>query len=201
MPKFGWKHFASKPPDWWNPPSPDPFVRDQLRRIRTLLRNSRPTSVLEVGVGRGRITPWIQGPWPYIGVEVNNALMTEACKCVPDPLILASGTHLPFRERSFDAVVSFDVFMHVWQREMFLRECRRVLKPNGILVINFLRRFSRGWGKYMLGWARRPLTTWRSRDRHYDTTRAVELLLSEIGFSTQVLMGETSVPIICATRT
>lgn len=43
---------------------------------------------------------------------------------------------LPFRERSFDVVFSHSVIEHVASATRYLAECRRVLKPGGILYLS-----------------------------------------------------------------
>jgi SAM-dependent methyltransferase len=43
---------------------------------------------------------------------------------------------LPVRSGSCDAVVSLQVVEHLWEQERFLRECRRVLRPGGELLVS-----------------------------------------------------------------
>lgn len=43
---------------------------------------------------------------------------------------------LPVRDRSCDAVVSLQVIEHLWEQERFLRECHRVLRPGGALLVS-----------------------------------------------------------------
>jgi SAM-dependent methyltransferase len=43
---------------------------------------------------------------------------------------------LPVRERSCDVVVSLQVIEHLWEQERFLRECLRVLRPGGVLLVS-----------------------------------------------------------------
>jgi SAM-dependent methyltransferase len=45
--------------------------------------------------------------------------------------VLADGMALPFRDRSFDLVLSHAVIEHVADAPRYLRECRRVLTPSG----------------------------------------------------------------------
>lgn len=201
MRRFGWRHFARKNPDWWNPLPPGPFQKQQLNTIRSFLTERAPHRVLEIGVGRGRATPWFRGGWFYLGLEVNHDLLAEARRHESGPFIVATGTALPVKDQSIDAVVAFDVFMHVWERAAFLRECRRVLKKDGLLVINYLRRLSRGWRQYLLAFVIHPARTWESRDRRFDSERNMRAILVEAGFEPQVFMGDTSVPFVRARRT
>jgi 2-polyprenyl-3-methyl-5-hydroxy-6-metoxy-1,4-benzoquinol methylase len=43
---------------------------------------------------------------------------------------------LPYKRASFDAVVCIDGLAHVERPWDFLRECRRILRPKGILIIS-----------------------------------------------------------------
>lgn len=51
------------------------------------------------------------------------------------PLICASGSRLPFRSGSFDAVFLAHVLGEIPDRSSALAECARVLRPNGTLAI------------------------------------------------------------------
>lgn len=52
------------------------------------------------------------------------------------------GSHLPMASGSFDLVLSFEVLEHVHDEATVLREWRRVLKPNGEIVISVP---NKGW--------------------------------------------------------
>jgi len=43
---------------------------------------------------------------------------------------------LPVRDEGCDAVVSLQVIEHLWDQERFLRECLRVLRPGGALMVS-----------------------------------------------------------------
>lgn len=43
---------------------------------------------------------------------------------------------LPVRDGGCDAVVSFQVIEHLWDQERFLRECHRVLRSGGTLLVS-----------------------------------------------------------------
>lgn len=91
--------------------------------------------LLEVGFGNGQTLRRMQSlGWSVQGVEfdpvaVNNA-RASGLKVYQGDL---GSQHFP--ESSFDAVVSSHVIEHLHDPEGFLRECRRVLKRGGSLLI------------------------------------------------------------------
>ncbi|MBU7017902.1 MAG: class I SAM-dependent methyltransferase [Theionarchaea archaeon] len=58
--------------------------------------------------------------------------------------ILGEGERLPFKDESFDIVVSGDVLEHTIDRIRYLQEAHRVLKKGGIFILNTPRT---GWKK------------------------------------------------------
>jgi ubiquinone/menaquinone biosynthesis C-methylase UbiE len=51
--------------------------------------------------------------------------------------VLSEGAGLPFADNSFDAIVSYEVFEHLPDAALMLRECHRVLKPSGVMCVVF----------------------------------------------------------------
>ncbi|MEM3714944.1 MAG: class I SAM-dependent methyltransferase, partial [Nitrososphaeria archaeon] len=48
--------------------------------------------------------------------------------------IRLDATHLPFVDDSFDCVITFETIEHLKEYERFIKECRRILKIDGILI-------------------------------------------------------------------
>lgn len=61
------------------------------------------------------------------------------------PLLRGTAFALPFRDRSFDCVISSEVIEHVAYDEVLFTEIKRVLKPGGMLVIGTPDYATVGW--------------------------------------------------------
>lgn len=108
------------------------------------------TKVLDLGCGVGNAIPYLAGGHDCRVVSlldfVPEALARASRRAAAASLSaravrqdLASGSRLPFRTASHDAVLASLVFSYVADPHTLLREIRRVLKPGGVLVASTLR--------------------------------------------------------------
>jgi SAM-dependent methyltransferase len=73
------------------------------------------------------------------GVDVSEATIEHARRRYPDPRLefrSADCLDLPFPDDSFECIVSFETLEHLADHEGLLREFRRVLAPNGFLLLS-----------------------------------------------------------------
>lgn len=104
--------------------------------IESMYTNTLPVGkVLEVGCGNGsRLTALRKNGWDAIGQDVDEEAVKYA-KSKGEKVILGSLDQIDCPENSFDAVVSNHVFEHVSNPLQFLADCKRLMKPNGRLVV------------------------------------------------------------------
>lgn len=123
--------------------------RDVVRSIEPELRRLGPEQrgrALEIGCGPGRLIRHLS---PYFGeihgVDVSDemiALARQKLGDVPNAHFhVTSGSSLSmFPDESFDFVYSYAVFQHIPSRDVvyeYLREIRRVMRPEGIAWLQF----------------------------------------------------------------
>lgn len=90
-------------------------------------------AVLEIGCGSGRFLIEAAGrAWPLVGVDANFAMIERAAERGLPHLVHAPAERLPFRDRSFDTVVSV-LAWHLVPEEAYA-EVGRVLRPGGRFV-------------------------------------------------------------------
>lgn len=95
--------------------------------------------MLDVGCGIGDMLVYRKNT---VGVDVNPRTV-EFCKLRAVEAYLMVADALPFASGDFDSVLMDNVLEHIVEPQPLLREVRRVLKPNGSLLIGVPG--SRGW--------------------------------------------------------
>lgn len=94
--------------------------------------------VADIGTGNGKYLNY-RKDITIIGNDVCNGLLNiivdKSSKC---NICCADALHLPYRNETFDAVISIAVFHHIsksMNRLRFIEEVTKVLKPNGIGLV------------------------------------------------------------------
>lgn len=128
---------------------------EQIKEDIQLLINSNPL-ILEVGSGVGSFQMVAEkSGFCCYGVEPNiKGLQTAILrdKSLNSKLCCAIGEKLPFKDESFDLIVSFQVLEHTQSPKQVLWESIRVLKPGGYLYF-VIPNYNSFWeGHYGLLW-------------------------------------------------
>lgn len=129
----------------FQPLNTDPYEEiavEHMQRYRSVLDFVREKIVLDAGSGEGYGAHILsETAAQVIGVDISEEAVTHASTSYSKANLtyrLGSIDALPFADRTFDVVVCFEVIEHVDEplQNAFLREARRVLKPDGVLVIS-----------------------------------------------------------------
>ena len=109
--------------------------------------------VLEVGCGTGMILKEIAPVCGRaVGIDISPGMLQQAREKQLE-VYEASATALPFEDQSFDVVYSFKVLAHVEMIEAALSEVARVLRPDGVAVLEFYNKRSL---RYLIKRLKRP---------------------------------------------
>jgi len=92
--------------------------------------------LLDVGCGDKAYEPWFR-PFvvSYIGVEHAATFARTDASARGGPDVIYGGATMPFRDASFDTVLSVQVLEHTPRPAALMAEMRRVLAPGGILIL------------------------------------------------------------------
>lgn len=132
-----------------------PYLHDQ----RYIPWESLPeTRVLEVGLGYGSTTRRLAKHCDHlVCMDIAPGAVRFASATTEDTSpMLASALELPLCDNSMDYVVSIGCLHHTGNMEVALRECLRVTKPGGQLIVMVYNRYS------YKRWIVTPISTWKS---------------------------------------
>lgn len=114
---------------------------------------------LDIGSGLGAAAYYLAREYgcQVTGLEIHPWMVKEAEKRAPEEIknklhfvLSTSNDQLPFEDDSFDVIYSKGVLCHVENKKGLLKECYRILKPGGVLIINdWLSPVKGKWGKHI----------------------------------------------------
>ncbi|HEX8088585.1 MAG TPA: bifunctional 2-polyprenyl-6-hydroxyphenol methylase/3-demethylubiquinol 3-O-methyltransferase UbiG [Blastocatellia bacterium] len=135
---------------WWDGQGPMGLLHEinpaRFAYFKGALGAMRGLSVLDVGCGGGLLAECFAREGALVsGVDLSPSSLAAARRhCERHGLMIdyvnASGESLPFRDSSFNAVVTADFLEHVPNLETVIGECARVLKPAGLFLYDTINR-------------------------------------------------------------
>ena len=132
--------------DYWNniyaKEIKENIPRVNLDRFEILLDLLPPLGkVLEVGCGKGEFYSALSSTnkrLEYTGIDISDVAIAHNKKNYSPPAvfqtILDSPLIFPYQSNSFDAVFTMEVLEHIENFQEFIKEAKRVLKPNGRFI-------------------------------------------------------------------
>jgi ubiquinone/menaquinone biosynthesis C-methylase UbiE len=116
-------------------------IRNRVLGVVDHGSSKRVLYVADIGCGAGtQSLIWAEMGHKVYGLEVNEPLLelargrsAEAGYSID--FQLGSATNLPWPDESLDICLMIELLEHVAEWEACLRECARVLRPNGVLVL------------------------------------------------------------------
>jgi ubiquinone/menaquinone biosynthesis C-methylase UbiE len=104
--------------------------------LRMLKKEGENLKVLDAGCGDGSVSELIiKKGYRVWGIDNNREVLKEAQKRGVKIFEGDLEKDFPFQNNFFDVIWCLRVLEHIFNTERFLKECYRVLKPNGVLII------------------------------------------------------------------
>lgn len=110
-----------------------------LFRLNDLRKYKTSGTLLDHGCGFGYFLLFAQKYFTCTGIDISKYAINKAKRIIPDCEFMSIKEHskrLPFRDKSFDAVTSFDVVEHIKEGDHIIKEYARILKKDGILILH-----------------------------------------------------------------
>jgi SAM-dependent methyltransferase len=138
--------------------------------------------VLEAGCGEGYGADLIAGvARQVIAVDYDESAVAHVRARYPRVQVIHGNlTELPLADGSVDAVVNFQVIEHLWDQDRFVRECARVLRSSGLLMVSTPNRITFSPGRDT------PINPFHTRELNADE---LTQLLVDAGFGSVSLSG------------
>lgn len=122
-----------------------PLDHETLLGVKRGLSSKGCRSVLEIGVGTGRVSvPLMKEGFAMTGLDISAKMMEKAKSKGHDCLVLGDGVRLPFRGGSFDAVVLAHVIHLIDAPCALVNEAARVTRV-GVFALIRKRDENRAW--------------------------------------------------------
>lgn len=109
-----------------------------FQALETELPDWREKTILDVGCGTGAILKRLGNPENNVGIDLAPDAIAFCRQRGLSNVQQADIRALPFDDASFDAVICSSVLYHQWVPDVAaaIREMRRVLRPDGVVLIN-----------------------------------------------------------------
>ncbi len=131
-------HFDEIAEDY-NNSSDGRFVKCMYEEIVNRISEIQPKNILDLGCGNGNVLAALAKCTTYklFGLDLSENMISEAKKRLNDDVELKIGDseNLPYEDNKFDVIICNASFHHYIHPKKVLNEIKRVLTPNGILIL------------------------------------------------------------------
>jgi SAM-dependent methyltransferase len=140
------------------------------------------SEVLEAGCGEGYGADLIAGVARRVmALDYDETTVAHVRALYPRVEVIHGNlAELPLADASVDVVVNFQVIEHLWDQPQFVRECARVLRPMGLLMVSTPNRITFSPGRDT------PINPFHTRELNAD--ELTELLV-DAGFALDGVYG------------
>lgn len=128
------KKIYKKKIDWNSKKAKEFLDEPRIRKMLSLVGTNK--KVLDVGCFTGDIALEIKKKGnEVVGIDCNIEFVKMTQKKGIDAKFANFEEKFPFKNESFDLIVAGEIIEHIYHTENFLKECHRILKKDGEIII------------------------------------------------------------------
>jgi len=169
-----------------------------------LLESLKPGMILDIGCGTGEQSLFLaKRGYQVIGVDISREMLLKANENTKEgklkdniSLVIASAEALPFRDKSFDGLISiFGVFNHIPKADHAFQETYRVLKSGASAIFTVVNRWNLTWwinaflklkGSWLISSLRSKEYTVNGLWTYYFSKNDLKKFLGSIGYRVKI---------------
>jgi len=153
------------------------------RSLNYIEKHAKKGKILDIGTAGGTFLHVAkQRGWEVYGLEPNKWLCDWGKKQYGIDISHKSLFDQQYPDNFFDVVTLYDVLEHMGDPKRTLQECNRILKPGGILVVNYP-----DIGSWLSRLMRRRWIFLLSVHIYYFTRPTIKAMLAKTGFKVEVV--------------
>jgi len=153
------------------------------RSLNYIEKHAKKGKILDIGTAGGTFLHVAkQRGWEVYGLEPNTWLCDWGKKHYGIDISHKSLFDQQYPDNFFDVVTLYDVLEHMGDPKRTLQECNRILKPGGILVVNYP-----DIGSWLSRLMRRRWIFLLSVHIYYFTRPTIKAMLAKTGFKVEVV--------------
>jgi len=117
------------------------YSEEQIKKftiIRKLIKIKKGDKLLDIGAGTGIAREYFQ-ECKYTGIEPSEEMIKQS----KEKIIKGKAEKLPFKDKTFDIILSVTAIHNFDDYKKSIKEMKRVIKPKGKIVITILKKSSK----------------------------------------------------------